>query len=89
MSQQIIVRQKINRGRPRLKTREDVRVVIRLRSGLDDALIARIEQIPSRQRSAWIRAVLRGAPADSIPTNDATLDPAVNASLDALANFEW
>lgn len=66
-----------------------MRVMVRLRHGLDDDLTAKIEQIPARQRSAWIRSVLRGAPADSIPTNNASLDPAVNASLDALANLDW
>ncbi|MBN1888078.1 MAG: hypothetical protein JW850_08815 [Thermoflexales bacterium] len=89
MSQPIPVRHKFSRGRPRLKVRNDERIVVRLRYGIDDDLIAKIERIPPRQRSAWIRAVLRGAPADSIPTNDAALDPTINASLDALADIGW
>ncbi len=90
MSPAISVRQKsTQRGRPRLKQEPDVRIVVRLRRGLDDDLIAKIERIAPRQRSAWLRAVLRGAPADSIPSNDSALDPTVNASLDALADFNW
>lgn len=89
MSQSIFVRQKSSPGRPRLKTSDDVRIIVRLRPGIDDDLIAKIGRIPPRQRSAWIRSVLRGAPADSIPSNNAALDPAVNASLDALANTDW
>ncbi|MBN1887049.1 MAG: hypothetical protein JW850_03630 [Thermoflexales bacterium] len=89
MSQQILVRHKFNRGRPKLKVQSDERIVVRLRYGIDDDLIAKIEHIPPRQRSAWLRAVLRGAPADSIPSNDAALDPAVNASLDALIDADW
>ncbi len=76
-------------ARPKLKQFDDWIVRLRLRRGVDNDLIDKLEQIPSRQRSAWIRSVLRGAPADSIPTNNAALDPTINASLDALATIEW
>ena len=48
------------RGRPRKKGQTH-RITVRLREGEDDAILARLAQLPARQTSAYIRRVLRAA----------------------------
>jgi len=48
------------KGRPR-KPGRSIRITIRLREGEDDAILARLRQVPKGRRSAYIRRVLAGA----------------------------
>jgi len=51
------------RGRP-CKPGRSVIICFRLREGEDDAILARLAQVPRGRRGAYIRRVLSGAPVE-------------------------
>lgn len=51
------------RGRPR-KPGRSIKISFRLREGEDDAILARLAQVPRGRRGAYIRRVLSGAPVE-------------------------
>lgn len=71
------------RGRPP-KPGRGVRVTIRLHEADHGEIIARLEQIPAGQRSAYIRRVLAGAPVQVLDRaiEDDTLTNDLNAMWD-------
>ena len=77
---------KSRRGRPP-KRGQVHRITIRLREGENDAILARLAQLPPRQMSAYIRRVLDAA---SIENLDAALKESkeLAADLDGMWN-EW
>jgi hypothetical protein len=54
-------------ARPKLDCEvREYRIVLSLRVGEDDDLIARLDQTPARRRARLIKAALRGAPGEEL-----------------------
>lgn len=71
-------------ARPKLDCEvREYRIVLSLRVGEDDDLIARLDRVPARRRARLIKAALRGVPAEGLNQVSAE-DDGLEEDLDAV-----